>query len=157
VILASEPGHARRCYVQDLAGGPPRAVSPEGASVDFAGNPVSPDGKRLALRGADGRVIVLPAEGGESRLIGGLEPGAVPLGWSLDGQSLFVWSREQLPARIVRVDLVTGKSQVWRELRPLDAAGIVGISTVNLTPDGKSYAYTYDHRNAELYLGEGLD
>jgi len=157
VILASEPGHARRCYVQDLAGGPPRAVSPEGASVDFAGNPVSPDGKRLALRGADGRVILLPAEGGESRLIGGLEPGAVPLGWSLDGQSLFVWSREQLPARIVRVDLVTGKSQVWRELRPLDAAGIVGISTVNLTPDGKSYAYTYDHRNAELYLGEGLD
>jgi len=157
LILASEPGHARRCYVQGLSGGPPRAVSPEGGSVDFAGNPVSGDGKLMALRGADGRVIVLPTEGGEPRVIAGVEPGAVPLGWSLDGRGLFVWSREQMPARIVRVDLATGKSQVYRELRPLDAAGIVGISTVNLTPDGRSYAYTYDHRNAELYLGEGLD
>jgi hypothetical protein len=157
LILASEPRHARRCYVQDLAGGLPRPASPEGASVDFSGNPVSPDGKLLALRGPDGKVIVLPTEGGEPRLIGGLEPGAVPLGWSSDGRGLFVWFREQLPARIVRVDLASGKSQLWRELRPLDAAGIVGISTVNLTPDGQSYAYTYDHRNAELYLGEGLD
>ncbi len=157
VILASEPGHARRVYVQDLAGGPPRAVSPEGSSVDFAGNPVSPDGRLLAVRGADGRVVVLATEGGEARPVGGLEPGAVPLGWSLDGRGLFAWAREQLPARIVRVDLATGKSQLWKELRPLDVAGIVGISTVNLTPDGRSYAYTYDHRNAELYLAEGLD
>src|SRR5260370_4987846 len=98
LILASEPGHARRCYVQDLAGGPPRAVSPEGAMVDFAGNPISPDAKLMALRSADGSLPVLPTEGGAPRVIAGLEPGAVPLGWTLDGRGLFVWSREQLPA-----------------------------------------------------------
>jgi Tol biopolymer transport system component len=157
LILASEAGHQRRCYVQDLSGGPPRPVSPEGASVDFAGHPVSPDGKRFAVRGPDGRVGVLPTEGGSPLPVGGLEPGAVPLGWSSDGRSLFAWSREQLPARIVRVDLATAKGVIVRELRPTDAVGIVGISTVNLTLDGASYAYTYDHRNAELYLAEGLD
>jgi Tol biopolymer transport system component len=157
LILASEAGHQRRCYVQDLTGGPPRPVSPEGASVDFAGNPVSPDGKRFAVRGADGRVGVLPTEGGSPLPVGGLEPGAVPLGWSADGRSLFAWSREQLPARIVRVDLATAKGEIVRELRPTDAVGIVGISTVSLTPDGGTYAYTYDHRNAELYLAEGLN
>ena len=156
LLLAAEPGRPRRCYVQDLGGGPPRAVSPEGASVDFTGNPIAPDGRWFAARGTDGRVTVFPIDGGPARPIDGLDASEVPLAWSADGGSLFVWSREELPARVLRVDLATRSHALWKELQPADQAGIVGILSVNLTPDGKSYAYTYDHRQVELYVADGL-
>jgi hypothetical protein len=131
-------------------------VSPEGVSVDFAGNPIAPDGKLFAARGAGGKVTIFAPDGGTAREIQGLEPSEVPLAWSGDGQSLFVWSRGELPARVLRIDLATATHELWRELRPEDLSGLVGILAVNLTPDGRSYAYTCDHRNAELYIAERL-
>jgi Tol biopolymer transport system component len=156
LLLGTEGGYARRCFVQDLEAGDPRPVSPAGTSVEFAGNPISPDGRSFAARGADGKILIYPFAGGTPQPVRGLDAGSVPVRWSGDGSSLFAFSREHVPARVYRLNLASHVKELWRELLPADATGIVGISTIDLSSDGRAYIYTYDHRMSELYVAEGL-
>jgi Tol biopolymer transport system component len=156
LILGTAEGSARRCYVQDLEGGDPRPVSPAGTGVEFAGNPISPEGRSFAARGAEGKVLIYPVAGGTPQPVRGLDPGSVPVRWSGDGRSLFAYSPEHVPARVYRLNLTSHVKEPWRELLPADATGIVGISTIDLSSDGRAYIYTYDHRMSELYVAEGL-
>src|SRR4029077_4771756 len=82
LILGTEDGFARRCYVQALDSGDPRPVSPAGASVDFTGNPISPDGRSFAARGAEGKIVIYPVAGGMPEAVKGLDAGSVPVRWS---------------------------------------------------------------------------
>jgi Tol biopolymer transport system component len=156
LLLASETGHPRRCYVLDLDKGAPRPVSAEGKGVEFIGRVVSPDEKTFAATEGDGQIALHPVDGGEPRVLPGLPKGSVPMQWSSDGKSLYVYQRESLPAKILRVDLATRKVAPWKELSPGDATGIVRVPNVDLSADGQSYVYTYSRRLSELYLAEGL-
>jgi len=42
------------------------------------------------------------------------------------------------------------------EKTALEAAGVFAISSVVVTPDGKSYAYTFASSIGSLYLAEGI-
>ena len=44
----------------------------------------------------------------------------------------------------------------WKELAPTDPAGVRAIGPVHLTPDGKSYVYSFGSTLGDLYLAEGL-
>ena len=61
-----------------------------------------------------------------------------------------------LPAKVYRVDISTGRRELWKELGPADLAGVTSITSIVIAPDGRSYAYTYSSRLANLYLVEGL-
>jgi Tol biopolymer transport system component len=157
LLLASEKGHPRRCYVLDLdKGGAPRPVCAEGKSVDFLGQVLSPDETTFAATGADGKIALHRVEGGDPQVLDDLPKGSVPLRWSPDGKSLFVYRRESLPAQILRVDLATHAVAPWKELMPGDTTGIVRVPNVDLSADGTSYVYTYTQRLSELYLADGL-
>ncbi len=82
--------------------------------------------------------------------------GDVPIAWTADGRSLFTYRAGELPARVNRLDIATGKMQPWRELMPLDSAGITDIGPILLTPDAKTYVYEYGRTLSDLYLVEGL-
>ncbi len=154
LVTASEPGHGSRLYLWDLSGGKPRAISPEGyRSFPRA---VSPDGKLVAVRGPDQRLYLYPLAGGEPSAIAGLTPEDTPTTWSADGRFLYVYRRRDLPAKVYRLDIATGRKELWRELMPFDAAGVRSISPPLVTPDGKSYAYAYIRTLSDLYLVEGL-
>jgi len=86
----------------------------------------------------------------------GFEPDDVTARWADDGRSLFVFKRDQLPARVVRLDVETGERKPWLELMPADTAGVSRIATLVLTPDGKSYAYNVRRDLSDLYLVRGL-
>jgi hypothetical protein len=62
----------------------------------------------------------------------------------------------QVPARVFRLDLKTGLRETFLELMPSDPAGMVGVNRVSLTPDGRSYAYSYVRHLADLYVVEGV-
>ncbi|MEO8586197.1 MAG: protein kinase [Acidobacteriota bacterium] len=156
VFAASEPGHGVRLFVQEIEGGKPRPVTPEGISTALPGFAVSPDGKSVAAIGADQKGAVFPVEGGATRPIPGLLPGEFPLRFSPDGRSVYVWKRGDLPARITRVDLESGKREVFKDLSPADPAGVERISNVLVTPDGKGYAYCYARLLSDLFVVEGL-
>src|SRR5262249_24480472 len=64
VIAGPDASDEEHVYVQDLAGGPPTAVTGGGVSLAKLGRPVSPDGRRVAALGPDGIPAVYPLSGG---------------------------------------------------------------------------------------------
>jgi Tol biopolymer transport system component len=154
----SEPGRRSRLFVEEVPGGPPRAISPEGTTLPY-GRSVSPDGRLVVGKDPDGRFRLYPVEGGIAQLITGLAPGEIPVGWIRNGRSLLVRHARGMPATIFLLDLSTGRRQVWRELTPADMAGvwgIWGIGQILITPDTRSYAYGFFRTLSDLYVVEGL-
>ncbi len=93
--------------------------------------------------------------GGSPSLIAGLADGEYPLRFTPDGRTLYVWKRD-VPAHVYTIDVASGRRELWKDLMPLDPAGIERISNVVVTPDGKSYAYTYSRLLSDLFVVEGL-
>jgi Tol biopolymer transport system component len=155
LIEGHEAGRGARLFGQDLAGGGPRAITPEGVRL-FSGGELSHDGRWVAAIGPDQKAYIYPVDGGEPRPIPGWGDNDELCGWSDDGRSLFVYAHGELPAKVVRLDLATGKRQPWREILPTDSAGVVTIVPLLFTPDGRSYVYSYPRITSQLYVGEGL-
>jgi DNA-binding winged helix-turn-helix (wHTH) protein/Tol biopolymer transport system component len=149
---ANQAGHEARCYVQNIDGGKPRPVTPEGVNVCL----VSPDGKYLAAEhsgGDDGRLY--PVAGGEPKPIPGLL-GSEVFSWSSDPKFLYVNQRQQLPIRIYRLNIETGQRQFFKEVTPIDVTGICDLHNVHFSADGRGYIYGYVRLLSDLYLVKGL-
>ena len=158
LLAAEESGRPRRLFIQDLPDGEPEPITPEGVTTHT--NTISPDGNWVAARRFEpGALVALyPVAGGEPRPIPGLQLRETPLGWSGDGRSLFVRIPDEapVPARIVKLDLATGRREPWLTLAPPDPAGVYGIADIQLSADGRGYIYTHGRQLGDLYLVEGL-
>jgi hypothetical protein len=62
----------------------------------------------------------------------------------------------EVPAKVYRVELATGKRTVWKQIAPLDPTGVSTIGPILMTPDGKTYVYGFHRTLGDLYLVEGL-
>ena len=62
----------------------------------------------------------------------------------------------QLPAQVFRVNLESGRREMWKELMPADRAGVASIFTVLPAADGRAYVYSYSRTLSQVYLVEGL-
>jgi eukaryotic-like serine/threonine-protein kinase len=160
-ILGAHAGEGARIFVQDIAGGPPRPITEPGVQM---GGRVSPDGRYMAitLEGDKGAFLV-PLDGSPRRPLAGVKWSDVPLQWSTDSKSIYVWNnlavRPCVPARFSILDVATGKVRPWREFGPTNLAGVNrwgGIQIVRLTSDGKYYVYSVTHVSEDLYVAEGL-
>ena len=74
----------------------------------------------------------------------------------MDGHSLYVYRFGELPAKVFRLEIKTGQKMLWKQLMPMDPAGVNIISPILVTPDGKSYVYGHRRLLSDLYLVEGL-
>ncbi len=149
---ASEPGHGVRTYLVDLEGGKPKPITPEG----LTGGLVSPDGRYIFRVDEAEGVAVYPTAGGAPRTIPDLEPGFVPIQWSEDSRSVYAYLGGEVPTKVYRVDLVTGKKTLVQELQPPTNAGVANIAPVVVTRDGSRFAYSYYQVSSVLYLISGL-
>jgi eukaryotic-like serine/threonine-protein kinase len=154
VFSGNEPGAGVRLYTQDIAGGKPKAISPEG--VDAQGFAVSPDGLSVAGIGPDQKGYIFSPAGADPRLVNGMQPGDIPINWSQDSHSIFLYRSGEVPAKVYRLELATGKRIVWKEIAPLDPTGVSTIGPILITPDGKTYVYGFHRTLGDLYLVEGL-
>jgi Tol biopolymer transport system component len=152
IANGNEKGHSIRCFVLDLAGGETTAVTPEGIKC----GPSSPDNRFVIGVGANSSVAIYPIAGGPPRPIPALEAGFVPVQWSNDGFALFGYHAGELPSRIYKVDIATGKQAVVQELRPGAPAGVVAVSPVIVSRDGTRFAYSYNEALSVLYVASGL-
>jgi serine/threonine protein kinase/Tol biopolymer transport system component len=151
LIESGQLGHPPRCYVQDLVGGVPRAITPEGVHSPVA----SPDGRLIAALDAESKVFLYPVEGGTPKAAAGPAEKGELKAWSADGRSLYVSERVgDGRIRVFRRDLATGRRDLWKELAPADPAGIVSMD-VHIAPNG-AYAYGYNRFPGNLYLVKGL-
>ncbi len=152
VFSANQPGHATRCFVQSVDGGPPHPVTPEG----FARCQVSPDGRTVAGDDPAGGVAWLFAlDGSERRPIPGLQPGEEIL-WTADSHFLYAYRARQTPVKVYRLDVANGQRQLFRVLSPPEGTGPGDIAHVLFSADGQVYAYGYTRLLSELYLVKGL-
>jgi DNA-binding winged helix-turn-helix (wHTH) protein len=146
------PGHATRCFIQNVDGGAPRPITPEGV----AGCELSPDGLTVIgydLASATGRLY--PMDGGPPRAIPGLLPDD-SFSWTSDPHVLYTYQWRQLPIRIYRLNVLTGERQFFREVHSADTTGLCHMSHVLLSGDGRAYVYSYTRMLSDLYLVKGL-
>ncbi len=147
----NEPGRPVRTFVQDLDGGQPRPLTAEGTVV----NHISPN-QQYAIMVLGNMLSLFPMRGGNPQPIARLAAGESAIRWSKDNRFLFLREPgEPGSLKISRLDMVTGRRQSWKELRTPDAVG-VQIGQVVMTPDGNSYAYSFNRDISTLYLAQGL-
>ena len=152
VITGGEHGHGSRLYLRDFAGGKPRPLTPEG----YSGLGISaPDGKWTIVRGPDRRRYLYPIAGGEPTPIPGVEPRDGIDQRSADGRYLFIHRNGETPLKTYRLEIATGKKELWRTIVPSDPAGVWSLGGAP-TPDGESYLYGFIRTLSDLYLVEGV-
>ena len=154
LFSGNEPGKGVKLYVFDIASGKSQPISAEG--VNGTSFVISPDSQMIAGIGPDQKGYLYPVNGGEPRAIPGFNSGEQPITFSSDNKSLYVYQPGELPARVDRLDLQTGKRSLWRELIPSDPAGVETIGPILMTPDAKTCIFGYHRMLADLYLVEGL-
>src|SRR5207244_9976612 len=75
---------------------------------------VSPDGRYVAGMTKQQTIGIYPMDGGAPPInVVGVEAGEVPIEWSADAASLFVYRPTTLPAQLYRVNLATGARELW--------------------------------------------
>jgi Tol biopolymer transport system component len=157
LLSGNEQGRGRglRSYILNLEGGKPRPITPEG----IAGRLVSPDGQWLITSDAQQKLSLNPVAGGEPQPIPGQADGDEPIQWSADGRSIYVRQDggDLNIMRVYRLELSTGRRELRKEYAPADPVRAAVVLPLALTPDGKSYAYTYARNFFDLYLVKGLN
>jgi hypothetical protein len=159
VLVAQRPGdEGHRLYELSFEpGSAPRCLSEETVVTGRSSLAVSPDSRLVAAKSSDGKIALLPVDGGAPRVVPGIaDADETPLRFSADGRSLYVAGRSTLPTPILRIDLATGTRTKVRDLAPGDTAGVFSADQVQISEDGESYAYSYRRISSRLYLVEGL-
>ena len=150
---AKEPGRGVRIYMMEVESGKYRALTPEGYRLQQHG--ISPDGRAAVLLGPDRKLVLYPIDGGEPTRLE-LQSTERPSMWSADGKALYYIRVGELPAKLYRMDIASGKTEVVKTVMPADAAGVSNIGRVCLTPDLSSYAYSFTRVLSDLYVVDGL-
>jgi eukaryotic-like serine/threonine-protein kinase len=144
-------GHAVRCYVQEIEGGKPRPITPEGTTLGL----VSPDGRQVLVRESGGGLQVYPVDGGPPRAVPGARSLELVIRWTPDGRSLLVAGVSDVPARVDKLDVATGRREPFKTLGPADLTGVLQIAPIAISDDGKSHAYSCRRMTSHLFLVEG--
>lgn len=114
---------------------------------------ISPDGESVMALGADGLPVIHSTRGdAPPAVVPGGRSSDVPIVWSEDGRYVFTHPRGKASLTIERLDVTNGERIAWQEIRPHDAAGIVDIFPIRLTPDGERYAFSYRRCISNLFL-----
>ncbi|MGB2602604.1 MAG: protein kinase [Candidatus Sulfotelmatobacter sp.] len=150
LIAGNEAGKGTRFFLQEVAGGAPRPVTPEGTRDGL----LSSDGKLVLARGPGMKYFVYPIADGEPRPVPGLTEADVLAQWSADGRSVLAYRRAEIPYHLERVDLATGNRKLFKELAPSDRTGLLSIRGVFVTDDLRSYAYTAYYQVSYLFISE---
>jgi eukaryotic-like serine/threonine-protein kinase len=149
-LIAAEPGKSNRVYRIKFKGGAPQPVTPEG----YAGRILSPDGKRLLVTDPDGNYGTWDFVPGRFERISGITAEDTPLGW--DGDSIYVLTGNTYPATINRVNVTTGRRELWVTIQPNDPAGLTAIPRACVAPKANAYCYEPFRDLSDLYLVKDL-
>jgi len=147
-----EQGRPMRTYRQDISGGKPQPVTPEG----ITGTLISPDSKFLVAADENAKQRLYPLAGGEPKEIAGLGNDDEVIRWGATEDSLYVARPNELPTKVYRLDLRTGRKDLVKELLPSDPGGILGPIRIFMTPDARAYVYGVNRTLSSLFLVEGL-
>ena len=158
LLNGNEANQPPRTYVVDVA-----AAGAKPKALGIRASAVSPDGREVAAATPAGQVVVYALGTDAQRVIATVGSGVSVIRWSADGRYLFLLKRGGVvPERgdsdreaIERLDTSTGRTEVWRELKPPDPLAAFFQSVV-LSADGQAYAFSYQRDLTTLYLLRGV-
>ncbi len=156
LLAGSLPPGATRVWVQETAGGDPRPLTPEGTRFPLSARPLSPDGQALIVRGSHGEHLLFRVDGSAPQVVPGLQVEDQPIRWSGDGRWIFAYRPGDMPAQVVRVDPRSGRRESWLTVRPADPAGVMAITPVLLSADGRTCVFGYRRVLSDLYTISGI-
>ena len=153
VFLGHEGDGPLRGYRVSFGGGPARPLTNLPGTQLW--NRISLDGKFLlatsAVANEPERDIIVELATGKARAAP-LQHGDEPVEWDRDGVHAFVVQKSDVEATIFRVDLNTGKREIWKQIRPTDPAGILSLRSFFVTPTGSAYTYSAARGLSALYV-----
>ena len=152
LICGNEPGHASSCYVRPLGDGPLRPVTPEGTDQGF----ISPDGRQVVAHLTSGGFQMVPVDEGGPRTIPSLTADDQVVGWSRDGQAVWVCNPNEIPMRVERLDVATGRRSLLEVIAPPDRSGLLFFGSLSLAQDPRVYAYQTREYVSHLFTVEGM-
>ena len=148
--------------VVDFATGNVVGLAPESGGVHVR-HAVAPDGRSLLMKRQGGAFYVIPLDQPkwsweQVPRVPGLEEPDFQRMWLPDGAA-YVLRFERTALRVDGVQIPSGVRTPWKRIEPPDLAGISfpgqGGSFV-ITPDARTYAYSYERRLSTLYTVDGL-
>jgi hypothetical protein len=141
-----------RTYVQEIGGvAPLRPVTPEGT----VGEMVSADGRSFIARDREWHWWIYDVAGNSPREVRWMGSDESPAAWLNDG-SVLVWLHGEMPANVYKVDVTSGKRQLWRTFTPSQPAGVLTFRRIFVTRDAKHYLYETRRVTSELFIMQGL-
>jgi hypothetical protein len=153
LIAGSEVSGPVRLWIQEVAGGPPMPIGPGGFRIVPFSRPISPDGTRAIAIDLGGRIWLHPLTGaGDPEPIDALEPGDLPIRWDAAGRSLYFFRRGGLPGTVYRLSLHDKRKEQAAVLAPADPGGVRDLLSVQTTPEGRSFVFSYAQTLSDLYL-----
>jgi hypothetical protein len=75
--------------------------------------------------------------------------------WTADGKGFLAYRPSEIPVKLERVDLATGRRDVVRSFSPGDLTGAVRIEQLLFADDENTYCYSATQRRSDLFLIEG--
>lgn len=156
VLFASTNEEHIESFFQDVAGGKLKAARLK--DVHFFGDAqnISPDGRLIIGKDSAGIAKVFRLDGGPPILFSGMEKNETPIQWSQNSDAIFVYDSSLLPAKVYKIEIADGHRTLFKEIMPPDRAGVARVRSIRISPDEKSYAYTYGRLLATLYLIDGV-
>ncbi len=154
IIVAGRerPDAPLRLWQVDEDGSKPRGLEMGGLTSWAA----APDGRHVAAKTKTDTITVLSLDDGSTREIRLPDADLHVSRWSGDGRSLFLARLPAWPCEIHRLDLATEKVELWKQVAPPDATGMLYCSGILPSADGRSYVYGTNRSLASLIVAEGL-
>ena len=153
VFLGHEGEAPLRGYRVSLDGGPAQPLTNLPGAHFW--NRISPDGKFVletsAVANEREQNVIVELATGKVRPAPLLQ-GDQPADWDQDGSHVFVVRKGDAEATIYRVDVASGKREVWKQIRPADPAGILSLRGFFVTPSGNAYTYSAGRALSSLYV-----
>jgi eukaryotic-like serine/threonine-protein kinase len=150
LALANQPGQPLRLFVVPLSG-TPFPITPPIVVRNVA---IAPDGSRVALLSDDGELVIYPVTAGGTGKVVSSGKALAPILWTHD-DILYVQqigAYTQIPTRISRLDLKTGRVAPWRQIAPSDTVGVNAITKVMLSADTRVVVFNYRRVFSELFV-----
>jgi len=116
------------------------------------------DGNAVLANAPDGSPAIYELDDGSPRPPKGFGADDRFIRWTSDKDVMYVrkvMHIGEFPPKIYRLNVRTGERVLWKELVAPDLAGF-SFYALLLTPDGKSYFYTYSRELSTLFQADGL-
>ncbi len=151
LVGGAYPGEALQICTQRLDGSKPIPVGGL-PYMDYVA--VSPNGLRIAGVSGNETALVFELADGAARQISSVIC-AIPIAWSVDSNDLYALTLRDAVYPVVKKNLFTGATELWKTIAPQDTAGLIGIGGLVIAPATGAYAYSTTFNLSRLYVVDG--